>query len=332
MTGGVICTRDGVPESRHRVHVAVEKAGGGVVARVGDPALAVFSRSAAKPFQALPLVEDGVADGCGLLARELAVCCASHGGEPRHLEAVRSVLEKAGIGEEALACGAHPPFHSESAARLAGSGEPPRPIHNNCSGKHAGMLALAVHRGWPTEGYHRPEHPVQRRMLEEMARWSRVAADEIVRGVDGCGVVCFGVPLARLAAAYARLAAAAAREEAAARIVGAMTGEPYYVGGTDRLCTRVMEVTRGRLFVKTGAEGILCAGVPAEGLGVALKVEDGAARAKGPALLRTLALLGVLAEPELRELSRFAEPEVTNSLGAVVGRVRAEFELEPGGA
>lgn len=328
MSARVSVIRGGVVESVHRVSVAVADAEGRLVARAGDPTLVTFYRSAAKPIQALPLVEDSVVERFGITAEELAVCCASHSGERAHVEVVVSLLRKVGMPEDALECGPHAPFHEESAAALVRSGGEPRAIHNNCSGKHAGMLALAAAHGWPAAGYHRAEHPVQRRMRAEISRWSGVPESELGNAVDGCGVPTFAVPLHRMATSFARFAAAAARGEPAARVVAAMTGYPYFVAGTGRLCTALMECAGDRLFVKLGAEGVYCAGVPGRGLGVALKVEDGANRANEPALVRVLARLGLLDGGDLERLAKFAEPELGNTRGEVVGEVRAEFELE----
>src|SRR5688572_24703192 len=198
MSARILVTRGDRVESTHTVHVAVTD-GERRVAQAGEPALVTFLRSAAKPLQALPLVEDGVTRSLGLTGSELALCCASHNAESRHLRAAAALLRKAGLEEGDLACGPHPPMRSADAHKLSAAGERPRSIHNNCSGKHAGMLALAVHHGWRTEGYHRKGHPVQKRMRAEVARWTGVAADELGLGVDGCGVATFAVALSAMA-------------------------------------------------------------------------------------------------------------------------------------
>ena len=321
--------RGSTVESIHRVSVAVVDAGGRLRAGSGAPEQVTVARSAVKPIQALPLVTDGVADRYGFGDRELALCSASHSGEAWHVEGVRRMLDRIGVDEAALACGPHAPFHPPAAAALTRAGEAPGRVHNNCSGKHAGMLAIACFHGWPIAGYHRAEHPVQQRMLEEVARWTDVPADDIATGVDGCGVVTFGVPLDRLAGAFARLGAAAWKGgNGATRIVDAMRRCPEYVGGTDRLCTDLMRAVDGRVIAKTGAEGVYCAAVPGAGLGIALKVEDGARRASEPALIGVLRMLGLLMDEEVERLSRYAEPEIRNTRGESVGRVRAMIELE----
>ncbi len=316
-------------ESRHRVHVAAVDADGRLVAGAGDPRWPTYARSAIKAIQALPLVEDGGVDRFGLTDAELALCCASHSGEAYHVEAARSILAKIGETEDALACGPHAPFHAPSARSLSDAGIAPGRVHNNCSGKHAGMLALAKLHGWPTEGYHQAGHPVQERMLAEVARWTAVPKEVIATGIDGCGVVTFAVPLEALARAFARLSAAAWSGEAGpVRVVEAMRRHPEYVAGTDRLCTDLMRATDGRVIAKVGAEGVYVAGVPHRGMGVALKVEDGAKRAVEPALLGVLHALALLTDEEYAALEWYAEPTLTNTRGEAVGRIRVEVALE----
>ncbi len=320
-------TRGAWVESSHRVHVAVVGADGTVRARAGDPDTFVFARSSVKPIQALPLVADGVVSAFGLTEEELALCCASHNAEPRHVELATSILRKVGLDESALACGPHPPYHEPAAKTLVAGGHEPGRIHNNCSGKHAGMLALARHHGWPVEGYHEPDHPVQRRMLEEVTRWTGTDPGDVRTATDGCGVVTFGVPLRGLALAFARLAHEAEKGPgtAAGRIVAAMTTHPYFVAGTGRLCTELMRVANGRLVAKTGAEGVYAVGVPSDGLGVALKVTDGAKRASEPALLALLRELGVLTDADVASLAAFAAPVVRNTRDEDVGAIRARI-------
>ena len=321
--------RGEVVESRHRVHVAVVDAHGRLRAFSGDTAFLTFARSAIKPVQALPLVEDHVADQYEFTEQELALCCASHNGEQRHVDAARSMLRKIGADEDALACGAHVPMGKEAAERLAASGRQAGRIHNNCSGKHAGMLALARYYTWPLAGYHLAEHPVQQRMLAETARWSGTAVEDIPIAIDGCGVITFALPLAALARAFASIAAGARRgDDAPARIVNAMTRQPEYVAGSQRLCTDLMRAAGGRIFVKVGAEGVYCAGIPGAELGIALKVEDGATRASEPALIAVLRTLGLLSDEEVALLENYAEPQILNTRAERVGAVRAGVRLQ----
>jgi L-asparaginase II/alkylhydroperoxidase/carboxymuconolactone decarboxylase family protein YurZ len=321
----VVLERGGIAESVHRVHWALADARGALLEGGGEPERTTFLRSAAKPFQALPLVEDGAVERWGIPPAELALCCASHSGEEAHVAGVRRLLGRVGLEEGALACGPHDPLGEDAARVLRASGLPSLPVHNNCSGKHAGMLALARHRGWETEGYHLPGHPVQRRLLAEVARWTGVAEKAVPTGVDGCGVVCFAVPLRAAAAAFARLAEADRKgEEGPEAVLSAMTAHPFEVAGTGRLCTELMEATAGRIAAKVGAEGVYCAADRSRGLGLALKVEDGARRAADVALVALLESLGLLRAPELTALDGWRERAVANTRGEPAARLRAE--------
>jgi L-asparaginase II len=320
----VLVVRGGTVESVHQVAVAVVDASGRLLASAGDPGVITGYRSAAKPMQALPLVEDGVVERFGITQEELALCCASHSGEERHLNGARSILGKAGVGADALACGAHPPFWQPDADRLLREGRAPERLHNNCSGKHAGMLALARAHGWPTQGYHLPDHPVQRRMLGEVSRWSGLQDNDIETAIDGCGVTCFALPLKAMARSFAAFADAASEGAPPARVVEAMTAHPFMVAGTGRLCTAVMETAGDRVFLKTGAEGVYCAALRGEGVGVALKVLDGTKRAAEPALVGVLEAMGVLTQDDLETLSDFRRPPLKNTRGELVGEVRFE--------
>lgn len=319
--------RGGVVESRHVVHVAVSDESGSPLGSLGDDALLTYYRSAAKPMQALPLVEEGVVGANDMSMEELALCCASHEGEPGHVAGVRSILAKAGATEALLRCGVQAPFSSLEARALLEQGREPQRVHNNCSGKHAGMIALARHMGWDPVDYHVESHAVQRRMMDEIVRWSGIPEDDIPTGVDGCGIVCFAVPLRAMARSFAAFAAAADRGEAAATVVEAMTAHPFMVGGTGRTCTEVMEVAGDRVFVKLGAEGVYGGGLRDRGIGFAIKVEDGGRRAVEVALIRVLAELGVLSPEEVSVLSPHGNPDVVNTRGEVVGEVRAAFSL-----
>jgi L-asparaginase II len=328
MTGLVEVTRGALVESKHIVHVVVAHADRGVIASCGDAHYVSFVRSAIKMFQALPLVEDNAVAALGLTSEELALCTASHNGEPFHVAAALRILHKAGVHDDALACGAHAPMFPPAAAALLMAGDKARRIHNNCSGKHAGMLALATHHKWPRDDYHLLPHPVQARVLATVAEWSGVPGHAITVAVDGCGLPTFALPLDAVALACARFAAAAASPSPAATIVDAMSAHPEYVAGTGRLCTALMRTARSqRLFAKVGAEGYYCAGVPDMRIGIALKVEDGAKRASEPALLATLRAIDALTADDLQSLREFAHPTILNTRGAVVGEVRTRLPL-----
>ncbi len=315
-------------ESQHRVHVAVAHAEDGLTASAGNPAHHSFVRSAIKMFQVLPFVEAGGVEHFNLTSEELALCTASHGGEPFHVAAARAILAKAKLAEGALACGPHAPMHVHTADAMKAAGEPPTRIHNNCSGKHAGMLAFAVHQQWVTNGYHRASHPVQQRILATVAHWMAVDAAIIEQAIDGCGLPTFAMPLDAVAEGCARFAAAVADgQPAPARIFGAMTAHPEYVAGTDRLDTELMRVAKGRLFAKVGAEGFYCAGIPAMRAGVAIKVEDGAWRAVEPALLAVLRHIDAIGAGELDLLARYAQPAILNTRNDTVGSIRARVDF-----
>lgn len=317
-------------ESVHRVSVAVVDRDGRLIAESGDPDLVTFWRSAAKPFQAMPLVMDGVADRFGLTPRELALCCASHSSEPEHLSTTDSILTKLGLPESALACGPHTPLSPVVAEDIARRGIKPTPRWSNCSGKHAGMLALALHHDWPTEGYNTLGHPVQERILTEVMRWTRMIRDDVFCAVDGCNTVCFGLPLRAMAAAYAGFATAS--EPGVARLREAMTGNPDMVGGRARPCTDLMAAFGNGLIAKIGAEGVYSAALTQHGLGITLKAEDGDMRSAPIALVAVLALLlnrlgdgsGSVA---LESSGHHARLSIRNTRGVVTGALHAVGDL-----
>ncbi len=321
----VVVERAGFLESAHRVHVAVVDSEGCVTASAGDPERVVFHRSTAKPFQAVPLVEDGVVERFALTTEELALCCASHSGEPEHEALVRSILSKAGLDEKDLECGPDLPLDRGAAEALLRAGGSPSSILNNCSGKHAGMLALAVAHGWPTRGYIRRDHPVQVRMVAEIGRWTNLQEGEIGLGQDGCGVLSFATPLARLAGGFARLGGA---DGPPREIVSAMCAHPFLVAGTGRFGTALGRAAGEVLFGKTGAEGVFAVGATDGSFGMAVKVEDGAKRATPVAVLHVLDELGVLDGIESESLNAFRRPNIMNTLGEEVGVIRADFQLE----
>ena len=318
--------RGDIVESRHRGSVAVSDPEGRVVSALGDIERAVYPRSGIKPLQALALLESGAAEAFGVTDPEVALACASHSGEKAHVEAVSAWLARIGATVADLECGPQPPLNEQAARELWRSGSLPSALHNNCSGKHAGFLTLARHIGEPMKGYIRPEHPVQRRLtalLEEMLGVPLAAAPH---GTDGCGIPVYGVPLRALALAMARLAdpggLAPARADAVRRVRRAMAAHPFLVGGTKRFSTEVMGVTGERVLVKGGAEGVYCAALPEQRLGIALKIDDGAGRAAEVAMGRLLRRFGALTGDEPERLLRVLEPALTNWAGTVVGEIR----------
>ncbi len=312
--------RSGVVEAVHHGSVAVVDAGGDVVAWAGDPSLQTFARSSMKPLQAAvsaSLVEDDLTDA------EIAVICASHNGEPVHIEQVGRILARAGLGFDALQTPSMLPWDQASAIE-AGR---PDPRYSDCSGKHAGMLLACVRLGWETTTYREAEHPLQRRVLEAVL--SATGLQSVAVGVDGCGVPVHGMPLAAMATIYARLTRPETLGDlgrSAGRAIEAMLAQPYLVAGRNRACTDLMEAAEG-LAVKAGAEGLICAAMAGSRLGVAVKVEDGSARAAPPALVAALRALGVLPDPVPAALARWAAPPVLGGARAV-GALEPVFELQ----
>jgi L-asparaginase II len=333
-------------ESFHTGSIAVVDSRGRLLAFAGDPAARTCIRSAAKPFQAIPLLEYGGIDEFELSGEEIALTCASHGGEPMHVSTAAALLRKGEFDEEDLLCGAHLPYDDKAAAELRASGEPPSPLHNNCSGKHAGMLLASRVMDVSSAHYIDPDHPVQVLMRATVADFAGLAGDEIPIAVDGCGVPAFYLPLYRAAFAYARLMAPGSMDryaESAAAVVEAMTSFPQYVGGAWTLTTPLMQAFGGELLAKEGAEGFYAIGIAPElastltgrlqvaddtAVAVALKIHDGSmTRGRNPVIFRTLELLGVdvAAAPGLQ---RYRDWPLRNVAGTLVGDVRAEFELE----
>jgi len=329
--------RGAIVESWHRGAIVIAEPDGHVITRLGDEGLITSTRSTIKPLQAIPFITSGAADHFSVDERELAVVCASHEGEPIHTETVAGMLARAGLDESSLRCGAQPPYNAETAKKLETAGQPFTQLHNNCSGKHTGMLMTAVLRGLPLDDYVSAEHPVQREIVSMFARMADLD-ENLPTAIDGCAAPTFGVPLRSLAVAFARLINPSDADSTAAgaahRIVTAMINHPEMVGGTKgRFDTELLRVGHGKLVCKIGAEAAYSVGVlPCErfprGAGIALKMEDGSYRGLGPAVVETLAQLGVLNDEEVGQLAMYHRPLVENRRGANVGEVRAVFKLE----
>ena len=336
--------RGGLLESSHSGSIAVVDSNGRLLACAGDPGLRICLRSAAKPFQAIPLLEYGGIDEYDLTGEDIALMCGSHGGEPIHVATAAALLRKGEFDESDLLCGAHMPYDEKAASELRASGESPSPLHNNCSGKHAGMLLATAAMDVPSAGYINAGHPLQTLAQSTLAEFAGVNSDEIPIAVDGCGVPAFFLTLYRTALAYARLMAGGDRyAESASIVVEAMTAFPEYVAGGWSMTTPLMAAFGGDLIGKEGAEGVYTMAIsPAlrpelterlkldddAAVGIALKITDGSmGRGRNPVVLRTLELLGidVGARPQLAAHRVWP---VTNVVGKTVGEVRAEFELE----
>jgi len=312
-------TRGDLVESVHRGSIAVADAEGRIVFALGDLETPVYPRSSLKPIQALPLIESGAADAFGLSEEEIALACASHSGEPMHTTRVAAWLARIGCVESDLACGAHPSRYEPVAEAMIRAGERPTRIHNNCSGKHAGFLTVARHWDIGTQGYERVDHPVQQAIAKTLSELAEVSG-ELPYGIDGCAAPNFAVPLGAQAKAFAKLTASRGT-----RIVRAMTAHPELVSGTGRTCAILMRSARGRAAVKTGAEGFFAAILPELGLGIALKIDDGAGRAADAVMAAMLARYGLLGDDEAAQ--KILRCPLINTRDEVVGERRVSALL-----
>ena len=323
-------TRGAVVESAHRGAVAVFDADGKAVLEIGDTTRPVFPRSAVKAIQALPLVESGAADAYGFGDRELALACASHSGEPEHTKLAAAMLAKAGLDKTALECGAHWPNH-EATIALARAGDVPSALHNNCSGKHAGFICTCVHSGIAHQGYVKEGHAQQEMVRDAMQSVTGAAHSTDNSATDGCSIPTYAVPLKSFALGFARMATgrgfSPGRAKAAKRLLSACMAEPFLVAGTGKADVALMQAAPGRIFVKTGAEGVYCAAVPELGLGVALKCDDGAGRGAEVMIAAVLAKLLRADEALAARLSELAHPPVESRIGAKVGLLRPTATL-----
>ena len=323
----VYVTRGALAESVHAIVACAADASGTVALEYGDIDAPIYLRSAAKPFIAAAVLASRANERFGFDEREIAVMAASHNGEPEHVAAVSSILEKIGLDEGALKCGAHAPAYDPAAAALAASDAKPSALHNNCSGKHAGILALCRARGYDRATYLALEHPAQQEILALCGRLLGEDPTRMPLGVDGCGIPVFATSMRRAARAFARFATLDEVDDADAIALElvryAVAAEPFYIGGTGRFDSALPQATRGRIIGKAGAEGVHADALLDQGLGLALKIVDGARRAVPPATMALLAELGAL-EPSARaSLDGFAASDVTNIAGAVVGAIRA---------
>jgi len=330
----VLALRGGITESVHRGALAIVDSGGALHSALGDIDRPIFPRSAVKVLQALPLVASGAADRWQLDDEELALACASHGGEARHAQTAAAMLAKAGVDASALECGAHWPYLEEAQRALAAAGAGPTALHNNCSGKHAGFVCLGCllaeggDRRQFLRGYVQPEHAVMQEVSAALQATTGYDLSRTAMGTDGCSIPTFAIPLRHLAHAFARIATGQGLSEphqhAALRLRQAVARAPYMVGGSGRFDSRVMERLGERVFCKVGAEGVYCAALPEQGLGVAIKMDDGNnARACEVVMAQLIARLVRLDEDERSFIRSLAEPRLSNWNGIEVGRLQA---------
>jgi len=323
-------TRGGKVESVHRGDIAVVDTNGKLVDSIGNAKLSMFWRSAAKPFQAMPFVKDGGVKRYSLTEEELAFLVSSHSGEPRHVALAESILEKIGLDVSYLDCGPAKPMSGKAARALLENHQKPQAVHNPCSGKHSGMLALCQMLGVPTQGYTKPQHEVQRIMHSAVANAAGLKIEDVEIGIDGCGVPVFYLPLYHMSLAYARLAkpelgAWGEYEEAAFKVRDAMLAYPLALSGTGRIDAAVSEVTKGRIIAKVGAEAVYCLASVPDGIGITFKIEDGGYRAITPTVIGVLKRLDLITKEEHEKLLKLYPPILKNHRGDVIGTIETVF-------
>jgi L-asparaginase II len=321
--------RGGAVESVHYGAVAVVDRDGNVLQHAGDPHALVFTRSSLKPLQALPFAASGGIERFGFGDAQVALMCASHSGEPRHVEAVADMLTRCGCSASALQCGTHAPGFYDARGEVPPP-PPYSPLQHNCSGKHAGMLAWCVHHNEPTADYLAYDHPLQRAIRKSVSTFTGVASERLVPGIDGCSAPNYAVPLAALARAFARLASADVDRDyglAPRRLADAMMAHPGMVSGEHRSDLALMEAGRGDWVTKIGAEGVQAIGVRSRGLGIALKVADGQKRGLYPAIVAVLDQLGLVDAAARSILAPWARRTVRNYRGLETGEIRATVDL-----
>lgn len=324
-------TRGNIVENIHRGDIAVVNYKKELVSSVGNPYKKTFMRSCAKPIQALPVIESGAAKSFGINQKELAVICSSHYAEQFHIEAVSSILHKLGLHQDALLCGPTYSIKEEVTQSMCKAGYEKQRIYNNCSGKHAGMLAVSTKEGYDLSTYHQVEHPLQQIMLQTISDVCEVEKENIGIGIDGCGVPVVELPLFNMALSFAKLSHSSVFEEnrknAVDSIVAAMTKFPEMVAGTGGFCTELMRNTNGKLIGKLGADSVYCIGILDYGIGIAVKVEDGNMMVLSSVVIEVLKQLGYLDQQELTDLRKFHLKETINSLNQKVGEIQPVFQM-----
>ena len=325
-------TRGPVVESRHRGAISVVDADGNVVLNIGDTARPVFARSAIKAVQALPFVESGAVDAFGFGNEEISLACSSHSGEDAHIDLARSMLERAGRSVKDLECGPHWSSHQEVLIHQARTRtSEPDALCNNCSGKHSGFICTAAHLGIEPKGYIEPGHAVMREVKAALEDVTGTAHAEDLRGTDGCSIPTYATPLSAMALGFAKMATGQGlnemRAKAARRILNACMSAPFYMAGTKRFCTQIMELDQGRLFAKTGAEGVYCGAIPELGLGIALKCDDGSSRGAEIMMAAVMSQLLDAEDPLQPRLNEMSDRVLKNRNGFEVGYLRSKFTV-----
>jgi L-asparaginase II len=324
-------TRGVLTESVHRGDIAVVDRSGKVLYYAGDPYKLTCMRSAAKPIQVLPVILSGAAERFGFTDAEISLMCASHYGENFHVKTVEEILKKIGLGTEDLLCGTTTSINASYALELARSGVELTPAHCDCSGKHGGILAICVHKGYDLKSYNMPSHQVQKEILESVAYMCGLKPGEIILGMDGCTVPVFGMPLYNMALAFARLVNPDGLDknykDACGRVFKAMNSSPEMVSGTEGFCSELIKNTNGKLVGKIGAEAVYCVGIKQKGIGIAVKIEDGNVRAIPAAVMQALKDLDILSLNELENLKKFLVRKNLNNIKQVIGEIRPAYHL-----
>ncbi|MDI6601664.1 MAG: asparaginase [Thermoanaerobacteraceae bacterium] len=327
----VLVYRGELVENIHRGDIAVVDCKGRVIASAGNIGKKSYMRSAAKPIQAVNVVLSGAIEEYGITDKELAIICASHRGDEEHVDTINSILKKLGLDKTYLECGVLKPLNDKRASEMLRAGVEFDEVTCNCSGKHSGMLATCLKKGYPLDNYIDPEHPLQKEILEIISIFSEVEKDDITIGIDGCGVPVFGMPVYNMAIAFAKMAEPSVLgspyREAAAKIVNAMVTYPEMVSGEGGFDTLLMRVTKGRLFSKMGADGVFCVGIRDRGWGLALKIEDGDSTSAYSAACEALYQLRVLTDSEINDLEPFYHKNVYNNHKIKVGQYVPDFKL-----
>lgn len=322
--------RDQLIESSHYGDIVVVSKKGQIIYRVGNQRKISYWRSAAKPFQVLPVVLSGAADKYNFTDKELAVMTASHSGEKQHVELIYSILNKIGLDERALLCGTHLPYHKPTAQFLIQNKKRIKPVYNNCSGKHAGLLALCCYYDWSIDNYYQQDHPAQKLLLKIVSEFTGYPRENIFMGEDGCGVIVFGLPLKNMAYAYTRLVnpelLPSKYRRGALRIINSMKKHPEIIAGSGRFNTDLMQVAGDKLTAKSGAEGIFCMGLK-NGAGIAIKIIDGNKRAVPPVVVELLSQLSILSKKETEKLKNYHYYSIINNHDHIVGKIKPVFEL-----
>jgi len=323
--------RGDVIESRHRGWIAVCDNNGTIKRQLGKPLPSAYVRSSLKPFQILPLLINKIDEKFNFTEQELAIIMSSHSGQAKHIELVLSILEKTGFTKDNLKCGAHSPIHRASSATIYKKGEKPCNLHCNCSGKHAGMLAVCKFYGWEIEGYLSPDHPVQKLIGKSIAYMTDMPEDGLKAGIDGCGVPVYPIPLNNLAMGYARLVASEnlkkEYQEAVRKVVEIMIKYPDLIAGDERFDTDLMQEMKGKLICKGGGEAVCCSALVKDKIGIALKIEDGNSRAVGPVMMEVLKQLNALSKSNLENLKKWHNTPSYNFAKTLVGGLRPVFKL-----